>query len=327
MSDGCSEAAFCSAERRYGLIRAAIFGHVMGDALGVPVEFVSRQKLQDCPVSDMAGGGMRGYPAGTWSDDSSMTLCALESLIQCKGFDGADMMGRFARWAEEGYMTAAGHAFGIGRTTDAAICRFLDDEDFPVYGGTGEKDNGNGSLMRMLPVVLFNYFCKPDETDVQKLERVYRASQLTHAHGRSLVACGIYAFVAEALLNVSARSSVLAGMKKAAACYREHVEFSHFARLFSGDFPALPVEAIRSSGYVVDTLEAALWCLLNSDTYRRCVLKAVNLGGDTDTIAAIAGGLAGILYGEAALPDAWLAKLAKYRMIDGLCRKAAEAWG
>lgn len=193
-----------------------------------------------------------------------------------------------------------------------------------MYGGTSEKDNGNGSLMRMLPVVLFNYFCRRDEPDAKKLERVYRASQLTHAHGRSLVACGIYAFVAEALLNVPARSSVLAGMKKAAAFYQDHAAFSHFARLFSGDFPDLPV---RSSGYVVDTLEAALWCLLNTDSYKGCVLKAVNLGGDADTIAAIAGGLAGILYGEAALPKVWLAQLAEYRMIDGLCKKAAEAWG
>lgn len=321
------EKGACSVAKRYGLIRAAIFGHVIGDALGAPVEFAARQALQQHPVTEMIGGGNRGYPPGAWSDDSSMTLCALESLIQCKGFDGEEMMGRFARWVEDGYMTPAGSAFGIGQTTFAAICRFLCDEDSPVYGGVREKDNGNGSLMRMLPVVLFNYFCRPHEPDAQKLETVYQASRLTHAHGRSLVACGIYAFIAGELLDKPASSSVLQGLGKASAFYRNHAEYPHFARLFSGEFSALPVEEIKSSGYVVDTLEAALWCLLNSGTYGGCVLKAVNLGGDTDTIAAIAGGLAGMLYGEAALPERWLAQLASGRMIDGLCRKAAEAWG
>jgi len=275
----------------------------------------------------MIGGGNRGYPSGTWSDDSSMTLCALDSLTQCNGFDLTDMMGRFVRWAQYGYMTSTGKAFGIGRTTFAAICRFHRGEHFPAYGGKSEKDNGNGSLMRILPVVLFNYFCKANESDEQRLETVYQASQLTHAHMRSQVACGIYSFIAEELLRKPAKSSIRVGIKKSSELYQNHEEYLHFSRLFSEGFSSLPVEEIKSGGYVVDTLEAAVWCLMNSDTYKACVLNAVNLGGDADTTAAVAGGLAGILYGEAALPETWLSQLANSKMIDDLCKKAAEAWG
>lgn len=316
-----------SAAQRYHLIRGAIFGHVIGDALGVPVEFVPRQRLQNHPVEEMAGGGSRGYPAGTWSDDSSMTLCALASLTQCNGFDGTDMMARFARWAQDGYMAAAGRAFGIGRTTAAAISRFLRGEHSSAYGGKSEKDNGNGSLMRILPVVLFNFFCRAKESDAQRVETVCQASQLTHAHLRSQTACGIYSFIAEELLHKQAKSSILLGIKKSSEFYQDHEEYPNFSRLFSDEFSSLPIEEIKSGGYVADTLEAAVWCLVNSSTYRDCVLKAVNLGGDTDTIAAIAGGLAGILYGEAALPETWLTQLAGREMIDDLCKKAAEAWG
>lgn len=327
MSDTYFEHGLYPAAQRYHLIRGAIFGHVIGDALGVPVEFVPRKKLLSHPVSDMAGGGSRGYPAGTWSDDSSMTLCTLASLTQCNGFDGMDMMGRFARWAQEGYMTSTGRAFGIGRTTAAAICRFLRGEHSSAYGGKSEKDNGNGSLMRILPVVLFNFFCGADESDERKLETVYQASQLTHAHPRSQTACGIYSFIAEELLRKPERPSILLGIKRSSEFYQEHGEYPNFSRLFSEEFASLPAEEIESGGYVVDTLEAAVWCLLNSGTYEDCVLKAVNLGGDTDTIAAVSGGLAGILYGEEGLPAAWTARLADSKMIDGLCKKAAEAWG
>lgn len=326
MSDTCVENTFHTAAQRHSLIRGAIFGHVIGDALGVPVEFVPRQRLQKHPVSEMAGGGSRGYPAGTWSDDSSMTLCALESLTECNGYDGADMMGRFAKWAQDGYMTATGKAFGIGRTTFAAICRFRRGEHPQACGGKSEKDNGNGSLMRILPVVLFHFFCKADESDEQKIETVYQASQLTHAHVRSQVACGIYSFVAEELLRKPEKASIPLGVKKSSEFYQDHEEYPNFSRVFSEEFFSLPVEEIKSGGYVVDTLEAAVWCLMNSGTYRDCVLKAVNLGGDADTIAAVAGGLAGILYGEAALPETWLGQLADSEMIDDLCKKAAEAW-
>lgn len=223
-------------------------------------------------------------------------------------------------------MTSTGRAFGIGRTTFAAICRFRRGEHASVYGGKSEKDNGNGSLMRILPVVLFESLCRADESDEQRLETVYQASQLTHAHLCSQAACGIYSFIAEELLRKPEKASILLGIQKSSEFYQDHEEYPRFSRLFSEGFSSLTVEEIRSGGYVVDTLEAAVWCLMNSDTYKSCVLKAVNLGGDTDTIAAIAGGLAGILYGDAALPEAWITQLADSEMIDGLCKKAAEAW-
>lgn len=326
MLDPCSERG-SDAARRYHLIRGAIFGHVIGDALGVPVEFDPSQRLCLHPVGGMLDGGDRGYPAGTWSDDSSMTLCALESLTVCGGYDGADMMERFARWAREGYMTSTGRAFGIGRTTFSALCRFRRGGSSAGYGGSGERDNGNGSLMRILPVVLFNFFSKTAGSDEKKLETVYQASQLTHAHPRTLAACGIYSFIASQLLCSAEMSSVRLGLERGEEFYQGHGEYPHFAGLFSRDFASLPVEAIKSGGYVVDTLEAAVWCLMNTSSYQDCVLKAVNLGGDTDTIAAVAGGLAGILYGEAALPEEWTAQLADSSRIDRLCKEAAEVWG
>ena len=175
--------------------------------------------------------------------------------------------------------------------------------------------------------VLFNFFSKTAGSDEKKLETVYQASQLTHAHPRTLAACGIYSFIASQLLCSAEMSSVRLGLERGEEFYQGHGEYPHFAGLFSRDFASLPVEAIKSGGYVVDTLEAAVWCLMNTSSYRDCVLKAVNLGGDTDTIAAVAGGLAGILYGEAALPEEWTAQLADSSRIDRLCKEAAEVWG
>ncbi len=314
-------------EQMCAAIKAAVFGHAIGDALGVPVEFASRERLFRFPVTDMLAYGSHNVPAGTWSDDTSMTLCTLESLAQTGKIDLNDMMDRFAMWANSGYMTPSGKMFGIGRSTLHAVAEYSRNHSVDGCGGRSERDNGNGSLMRILPVILYQHFSAGHtaygDTEIEEIQSV---SALTHAHPRSAMACGIYAFVVNEVLEKNSMASVEIGIEKAKDYYAEHPEYPAFIRLFSGALRKADVTEIKSSGYVVDTLEAAVWCVLTTDSYRNCVLKAVNLGDDTDTIAAIAGGLAGLLYGFDAIPEAWVSRLALRQKLEDMCMDAAVQW-
>lgn len=307
-------------------VRSAILGHAVGDALGVPVEFHTREERDGDPVEGMRAYGTYCQTAGTWSDDTSMTLAALDSL--CGGLDYGDIMERFCAWSANGAYTPHGELFDIGIATCRALERYEDGRTAPLAcGGTGVRDNGNGSLMRILPIVL--YVWRRGHRGAAALELVHNVSRLTHAHPRSLMACGVYALLCRALLEGGGKESVLPALAEAKRVYAGMdgfaLELHTYDRLFDPAFPALPRESIRSSGYVVDTLEAAVWCLLNTETYRDCVLAAVNLGEDTDTVAAVAGGLAGLLYGVEAIPADWLRTLVKREYIEALCRQFASA--
>lgn len=307
-------------------VQSAILGHAVGDALGVPVEFHSREERDGDPVEGMRAYGTYRQSAGTWSDDTSMNLASLDSL--CDGLDYGDMMERFCDWSSGKAYNPHGELFDIGIATSRAIDRYNGGRTAPLAcGGTGLRDNGNGSLMRILPIVL--YVWRRGHRGADALTLVHNVSRLTHAHPRSLMACGIYALLCRALLEGGGKESVLPTLAEAKKVYAGmdgfELEVRTYERLFDPDFPALPRESIRSSGYVVDTLEAAVWCLMNTKTYRDCVLAAVNLGEDTDTVAAIAGGLAGLLYGVEAIPADWLHTLARQEYIEELCRKFAEA--
>lgn len=287
---------------------SGIIGLCVADALGVPVEFESRESLQRNPVVDMRGYGTHNQPAGTWSDDTSMTLCLLDSLAN--GLDYADIMRKFLSWKEKAEYTAHGDVFDIGTTISEALSRFANGIEPLKCGGDSEYDNGNGSLMRILPIAFYfdsGHFC---------YEIIHNISALTHAHNRSKIACGIYISVAESLMNApDIKNGIYDGVNKAKAYYESKKEYAdelkHYRRIFSDEFINLPEDEIKSGGYVVDTLEAALWCLLNTDSYETCVLKAVNLGDDTDTVAAVAGGLAGIYYGLDAIPSKWIEQIAR----------------
>ncbi len=308
----------------YRAIKSAVFGHAAGDALGVPAEFMTRDELARRPVRDMTGFGTYSLPKGAWSDDTSMSLCTLASLTDKAAVAPDDLMRRFLSWADEGALTPFGRAFGIGRTTQKALAQYR--RGAPC-GCASERDNGNGSLMRILPVVLYQRFRpegrRPPEAE---LAEIHAVSALTHAHPRATTACGIYARAALALLETPEKSAVRRGLRAAAHFYRGSAALSAFTRLFDEDFAETNPAAIRSGGYVVDTLEAALWCLLTTESYASCVLKAVSLGEDTDTTAAVAGGLAGLLYGFDAIPAAWTDALAKRSAIDAMCLTAAERW-
>ena len=283
-----------------------LLGLVVGDAMGVPVEFNPRDSFK---VTDMTGYGTYDLPAGSWSDDSSMMLATVESIARLGKIDTDDIMKNFVRWVNDGEFTPYGEMFDIGRATRNAIQRYVAGIPAEQCGGTAEWDNGNGSLMRILPLAF---------TDCD-YETVNAVSSLTHAHEISKAACRVYVYVARQLLQGKTLEEIYKcfGMKQ-----------SMFDRLPL--LKDLTRDEIKSTGYVVDTLEAALWCNLKSSSYRECILLAVNLGDDTDTVAAVAGGLAGIIYGvggEQGIPEEWIKQMARNEWIAELCGKFEKSLG
>lgn len=307
-----------------------ILGLAVGDALGVPVEFRSREELARNPVTGMRAYGTHHQPAGTWSDDTTMTLCALESLT--KGVDFDDMMDRFCRWVDEGYMTPYGKLFDIGRTTLHALRLYAQGTPALQSGGTEEHDNGNGSLMRVLPAVFYlrREYGPACMEKPEALALVHDLSRLTHGHPISLMACGLYCMMANELMNGAPLAQAIdRAATQGAERYGNAEGFRKFWPLFqfvsSEKLAAMEETEIKSSGYVVDTFQASLWCLMTTNSYADCVLKAVNLGSDTDTVGAVAGSLAGILYGVESIPAEWLKVLAKKEEIIELCENFLSA--
>ena len=283
-----------------GKIYDAVMGLIVGDALGVPVEFKIRDTFH---VDDMIGYGTYNQPPGTWSDDSSLTLTTMESIIRKGEIDPADIMLNFSRWLNNAEFTPYGKVFDVGGTTEAAIRRFQNGIEPLKCGLNHYKHNGNGSLMRILPLALFP----------SSMNDINEISSLTHAHEISRRACRLYVGTAEQLLKGASLWEVI-------GCSGIWVkEFDRIPKIHK-----LNRDEIRSTGYVMDTLEAALWCVYHTSSYRDCVLTAVNLGGDTDTIAAVAGGLAGIIYGcggESGIPDEWIQQIARKDWIFDLCER------
>ncbi len=310
-------------------IKAVILGHAVGDALGVPVEFCERNELAEKPVTDMVGYGTYPYPEGCWSDDTSMSLAALDSLASGK-LDFDDIMVKFGEWYYDDEYTPTGEMFDVGNTCSYAIDNyFAYHKPVEECGLTGERSNGNGSLMRIHPFVLYatlTFLKGNEEGHWLWMECIKRASALTHAHDRAIMGCYIYGYCLSFLLKEATRESLVAGIKFAGEDLDYLPEFEHYKRIFDSNFEKLTIDDIKSTGYVVDTLEAALWCVLTTDNYRDCVLKAVNLGDDTDTVAAVAGGLAGALYGYDAIPSEWLDTLKRKDYIEAMCDRASAAW-
>lgn len=307
-------------------VKAAILGGVVGDALGVPVEFMSRADLTVAPVTGMREYGTHNQPAGTWSDDSSMALCLMESLT--RGIDYEDMAYNFLRWADDCFWTAHDEVFDMGIATRKALVKYAHRTPALECGAAGERDNGNGSLMRMMPLSLYLHQamgpCWNEERDAYEI--VHNASRITHAHPISLIACGIYCSIANEILRGNTlEAAIYTGIEKAKAIYDRQEELSEYLPYFKevdlDILKGLPITAIRGSGYVLDTLKSALWCLLHTDSFRSCVLQAVNLGEDTDTVGTVAGGLAGLWYGLCAIPGDWISILSREDEIEALCEQ------
>ena len=302
-----------------------MLGLIVGDALGVPVEFMSRTELMKNPVTGMREYGTHHQPRGTWSDDSSMALAELDSIRTVGNIDYTDMMERFSRWCMHGEYTPFGEVFDIGMATSRALMNYAKGMAPLESGGKTEWDNGNGSLMRILPICLylFERQKKVCTSENESIYMIHAVSALTHAHVRSQMACGIYYFLVKAILEEegSLENRLQKGMDRAYQYYRQdlsnHRELENYKRLADlSEFKENPKEGIKSSGYVVDTLEAAVWCLLHSHSYKETVLMAVNLGEDTDTIGAVAGGLAGLYYKEEGIPQEWTQVLQRREWIE-----------
>jgi ADP-ribosyl-[dinitrogen reductase] hydrolase len=294
------------------VIKNSILGLILGDALGVPVEFKFREELDRNPVKDMVGYGNNNQPPGTWSDDSSMTLVTLESLS--KGYNPEEIMKGFCKWAHQGYMTPYGKTFSIGNTTSNACRSYKINKDIKTCGETLERSNGNGSLMRILPISIF--FANDSEKTI--IEKSFEISGLTHNHIRSKITCALYSLIVSNLLKEKNLYGALANANRIIEAYIPNEEKTHFKRITDFEILQLNRSAIKSSGYVIDTLEASLWCLFNSSDYKEAILKAINLGGDTDTIAAVTGGVAGITFGLEHISSKWIKALAKLDKIEKL---------
>ena len=313
-------------------IKSALFGVAIGDALGVPVEFKKRNYLNQNPVTDMIGYGTHHQPAGTWSDDSSLTFCLTEALVD--GYSLEKSARNFIRWKKEGYWAAHNEVFDIGNATSNAIERLSmilssgeTDKLHDLKGYSEKWENGNGSLMRILPLL----FELRGMDLISKFNLIWENSALTHRHLWAAMACMIYLTIAELILDGANKFEAYSKMKLNVETLLGSMNFNEyqmepFDKILKGDITKLTVDEIKSSGYVVDTLEASIWCILTTDNYKEAVLKAVNLGEDTDTTAAVTGGLAGLLYGYESIPEKWLSQLARKDDIDDLAIRLSDKY-
>jgi ADP-ribosylglycohydrolase len=298
-------------------LKDLLYGVCVGDALGVPVEFESREYLKNNPVTKMGSGGVHDQGIGVWSDDSSLTFCLAESIIE--GYDIHRLANKFIKWKNEGYWTATGEVFDIGNTTRQSIINLSEGVHPTIAGGLDEIDNGNGSLMRILPlVILLKNLSKENRFNLVK-----EVSSITHAHNRSIISCFYYLEFALQIMEGKDKFEIYENLKITVSEFLNSKEIYsdeliHFDRLLNRNLHELEEELIQSGGYVIQTLEASIWCLLTTNNYEEAVLKAVNLGGDTDTTGAVTGGLAGLIYGFESIPKTLVVSIRKRNKINKL---------
>jgi ADP-ribosyl-[dinitrogen reductase] hydrolase len=284
----------------------SLLGLAAGDALGTTVEFAPRGSFP--PIDDLTGGGPFGVAPGQWSDDTSMALCLAASLLHRGGFDAADQMDRYVAWQEQGYLSSTGTCFDIGGTVAAALRRYRASGD-PFSGSTAPRSAGNGAIMRLAPVPMFY---------APSLERTIHFSaesaRTTHAAPEALDCTRLFGAQLRAALQGAPKDEILErpGFAPAELAVRAIADCAYRDK---------PEPEIKGSGYIVETLEAALWCFARTPTYRDAVLLAANLGDDADTTAAVCGQLAGAHYGVSAIPASWREKLAMREQIEDFARQ------
>ncbi|MCB1778008.1 MAG: ADP-ribosylglycohydrolase family protein [Candidatus Competibacteraceae bacterium] len=294
--------------------RGSLLGLAAGDAVGVTLEFKPRGSFT--PITDMVGGGPFRLQPGQWTDDTSMALCLATSLIECQRFDAKDQMDRYVRWWRQGDLSSTGHCFDIGVATAKAL-RHYEQTGNPYAGSTDPYSAGNGCIMRLAPIPMFF------SGDIDAVERyAAESSRTTHGAAECIDACRLFAWMLTQALNGQPRDQILFGAAHA------FIGSEKIVAIARGNWRGKPVSAIWGSGYVVESLEAALWAFATTENFEDAILTAANLGDDADTTAAICGQIAGAYYGETGVPAHWLEKLAMRETIaglaDGLCAVAQQ---
>lgn len=290
--------------------RGCLLGLAAGDAVGTTVEFQRRGSFE--PLTDMVGGGPFGLEPGQWTDDTSMALCLATSLIERGGFDPIDQMNRYCNWHEHGYLSSNGRCFDIGGTVSAALRAYRRSGD-PFSGLTDPRSAGNGCLMRLAPVPMFFH-----RDVVEALHCCGESSRTTHGAAECIDACRLFGDI---LLRA------LAGADKVEVLSTSNVpvQSESLRAIADGRYRVKSASQIRGTGYVVDCLEAALWCFLTADSFEAAILAAANLGDDADTTAAVCGQIAGAHYGESGIPPRWLERLTMRDEIGDLAEQLLSA--
>lgn len=299
----------------------AVFGLAAGDALGTTLEFKKPGTFE--PIDDMIGGGPFRLKPGEWTDDTSMAMCLAESLVAKQGFDAFDQNDRYGQWYRAGYWSCRDHCFDIGATVRGSVELFEETKE-PFAGPTDRMSAGNGSLMRLAPVPLF--FARSPR---KALHFAGESSRTTHGVAECVDACRYYAsLILGAVLGASKAELLSNSYCVVDGGWDEHPLCEKIASVAAGSFKLKEPPVIRGSGYVVESMEAALWAFHRSDSFREGALLAVNLGDDADTTGAIYGQLAGAFHGYGGIPDEWSARLAWEKQIrrltEHLYRSAAR---
>lgn len=274
--------------------KGCLIGLAVGDAIGTTVEFSERGSYE--PLTDMVGGGPFELEAGQWTDDTSMALCLAHSLLHCKGFDATDQMNRYCNWYNFGYMSSTGECFDIGHTTVTALRKFLMTKD-PFAGDTNPRSAGNGGIMRLAPIPMFY---ADNLADV--LKYCAESSKTTHGAPEAVECAILFGSQLAAAFNGHTKEEILATSAFKPKC-------SKVIDIQQQLYVDKDIKEIQGTGYVIDSLEASLWCFSQSNSFSEAVLMAANLGDDADTTAAITGQIAGAYYGFESIPENWINKL------------------
>ncbi len=294
--------------------RGCLLGLATGDAVGTTLEFEPPGTFT--PIQDMVGGGPFGLQPGQWTDDTSMALCLAESLIEQNGFDPTDQLKRYLQWYQVGYLSSTGQCFDIGNTTYSALMQF-ERTGKPYSGSTNSRSAGNGSLMRLAPVPLF-FACNPKEA----IEMSAESSRTTHGAETAVDACRYFGALIVGAVNGASREELLSSHYSPIPNYwDENPLVEEIDTIAAGSFKHRQPPEIRGTGYVVESLEAALWAFYHSQSFAEGCLFAVNLGDDADTTGAVYGQLAGAFYGEQGIPQSWRDKLAHCDLIEGFAEQ------
>lgn len=297
--------------------RGSLLGLAVGDAVGAILE--GRVPGSFTPLEDMVGGGPFGLNPGEWTDDTSMALCLAASLVERKGFDVRDQMERYLRWRKESYMSSTGRCFGIGRTVSSSLWLFEQTGD-PFAGSPDPHTAGNGSIMRLAPVPLF-YARDPREA----IEKAAESSRTTHGAQTAVDACRYLAALIVGAVHGASKEELLSSYYSPVPNYwQQYPLVPEIDEIAAGSFKQRQPPEIRGTGYVVKSLEAALWTFYQSNSFREGCLLAVNLGDDADTTGAVYGQLAGAFYGEQGIPQAWRIRLAHRPLIESLADQLFE---